>query len=126
MASRLLVDAEMRLIDAFVIGQNAYEHDNPGRTIIITCTNRSIAEQQILYAQGRTTPGQIVTNLDGVTKKSKHNFEPALAIDIAVLIGGQISWLPSEYKKVAPYFKRVGIMWGGDWSSFRDFPHFEL
>lgn len=41
---------------------------------------RSIAEQDTLYAQGRTTPGKIVTNARG--GQSFHNF--GLAIDFAV------------------------------------------
>ena len=33
---------------------------------------RTTKEQQQLYAQGRTAPGNIVTNVDGVKKKSNH------------------------------------------------------
>jgi len=48
----------------------------------ITCTWRSVKAQQRLYAQGRTTPGPIVTWVDGVSKMSRHNVYPAQAIDV--------------------------------------------
>lgn len=48
-------------------------------------TLRTTARQQALYAQGRTAPGAIVTHVDGVTKKSKHQSGNAadLVLDVA-------------------------------------------
>lgn len=49
---------------------------------------RTVKEQQALYAKGRTTQGNKVTNCDGVDKKSKHQEqkkgEGASAIDICI------------------------------------------
>ncbi|WP_305953442.1 M15 family metallopeptidase [Paenibacillus sp. P32E] len=58
--------------------------------IVITQGLRTIAEQDALYAQGRTKPGQIVTNARGRT--SYHNF--GLAVDFALLLpnGSSVSW----------------------------------
>lgn len=54
------------------------------------------------------------------------------AVDLAPIIGGQISWawppfydLADAMKKAAAEFK-VALAWGGDWITFRDGPHFEL
>jgi peptidoglycan L-alanyl-D-glutamate endopeptidase CwlK len=124
--STSLRDLDQRLAEAYVEGKAEYEADNPGRVILVTCTRRSVEEQQRLYAQGRTTPGQVVTQIDGLTKKSKHNLEPARAIDIAISVGGKVSWDPDEYKRAAVYLKARGASWGGDWLTFRDYPHFEV
>lgn len=36
---------------------------------------RTLAEQQALYAQGRTAPGKIVTHADGIISKSNHQVQ---------------------------------------------------
>ena len=38
----------------------------------ITDGGRTVAQQKALYAKGRTVPGSIVTNADGVKNKSNH------------------------------------------------------
>jgi peptidoglycan L-alanyl-D-glutamate endopeptidase CwlK len=98
--------------------------------LIILCGHRPVAEQQKLYAQGRTTPGKKVTNVDGVRVKGRHNYKPSLAIDAAPY---PLDWKDTErfremgevVEKVA---KRLGITisWGGRWKRFSDLPHFEL
>lgn len=47
-----------------------------GRNVIVYSTFRSIEEQNKLYAQGRTTPGKIVTNAKG--GESAHNYYTAV------------------------------------------------
>lgn len=91
--------------------------------------HRSVERQQKLFAQGRTVPGKIVTRIDGVTKKSNHNFMPSRAVDIAPY---PIDWNDLErFKEVAKIVKRIAmensieLRWGGDWK-MKDYPHFEL
>lgn len=54
------------------------------------------------------------------------------AVDIVVLIDGEACWDFDKYKEVADHIKEVAeelaipIKWGGDWTTFRDGPHFEL
>ncbi len=54
------------------------------------------------------------------------------AIDIAVLVDGEVRWDWPLYPRVAQAFKdaaaelKVPIVWGGDWPRLRDGPHFEL
>ena len=50
----------------------------------ISCGYRSQTEQNRLYNQGRITEGDIVTNIDGITKKGKHNYNPSKAGDMLV------------------------------------------
>lgn len=91
---------------------------------------RTLEQQQDLYAQGRTTPGPVVT----WTMNSKHLKQSdgyGHAFDIVVLINGKASWEERFYDEVAMYVKKsaelenVNIAWGGDWKK-KDRPHFEL
>lgn len=94
--------------------------------VLITQGYRSIAEQNDLYAQGRTKPGKIVTNARG--GQSHHNY--GLAIDFALYTkdGKDVTWDDSsaEWKQVVQVFKSKGFAWGGDFRTFKDTPHFEM
>lgn len=114
------------LADAFSRGRAHFERDYPDYKLIVTCTHRSVEEQQRLYAQGRTAPGQKVTNVDGVKQKSNHNYKPSRAIDFAVVFNGKVTWNDKMYKVAGPYFVAEGLIWGGNWKSFKDYPHLEL
>lgn len=94
-------------------------------------TFRSFSEQEALYAQGRTTKGSIVTNAR--PGYSYHNY--GLAFDIVLIINGkEASWdmrtdfdgdaIP-DWMEVVKIAKAHGWVWGGDWKSFKDYPHFE-
>lgn len=92
---------------------------------------RTIDEQNDLYAQGRTKPGSIVTNAKGGS--SLHNY--GLAIDICWLFkqpDGSYKYDESKSWKTGPnffkvikIFKEAGYIWGGDWKTITDTPHFE-
>lgn len=94
--------------------------------------HRPVSRQLELYSKGRTKPGDIVTYVDGIKKKSKHNFEPSLAFDVFAWIDGRVSWEPDYYRKISEAMKDAAdtfdlpLTWGGDWESFKDYPHFEL
>ncbi|MEK3718882.1 M15 family metallopeptidase [Paenibacillus sp. FSL R7-0333] len=104
-----------------------------GVPILITQGLRTIKEQDALYAQGRTKPGNIVTNARG--GYSNHNF--GLAIDFALLLpdGSSVSWDMkrdgdkdgiADWLEVAQEAKALGFEWGGDWTSFKDYPHLQM
>ena len=55
------------------------------------------------------------------------------AVDIVILNNdGSANWDFARYKAVADIIKKeatrlnVAVVWGGDWKSFKDGPHFEL
>lgn len=85
----------------------------------ITSGLRTIEEQKVLVATGKSK-----------TMKSKHITGDAF--DIAVFVDGKLTWELKYYKQVATHIKKVAaklgipIVWGGDWKSFIDGPHFEL
>lgn len=97
----------------------------------ITFGLRTMAEQQALYNQGRTTPGNIVTNAK--PGASFHNW--GLAIDFALIIDGKtVSWdigkdfdgdHLADWMEVVNIFKAAGWEWGGNWTSLRDYPHLQ-
>lgn len=100
---------------------------------IITCGIRSDQEQNKLYQKGRTLPGEIITNCDGYKYKSKHQIKEdgyGWAADIAILINRKIDWDIHLFKElvndeVRALMEKYGIEWGGDWKSFKDYPHFQ-
>ena len=94
-----------------------------GRPIVVTAGFRSFEEQERLYAQGRSTPGPIVTNARGGS--SFHQY--GVAFDVAFLVNGRASWdnnLPWE--RLGKMGELIGLEWGGRWTSFVDRPHFQL
>jgi len=84
---------------------------------------RTPARQDYLYQQGRTRPGDIVTNLRG--GESLHNY--GVAVDIVFGPEGHPSWNPKEpWLLLGTIGKKHGFEWGGDWSGWKDMPHFEM
>ncbi|TXH19809.1 MAG: peptidase M15 [Hyphomicrobiaceae bacterium] len=118
-----------------------------GITVLLTCTYRSDEEQAKLYAQGRTTPGKIVTNAK--PGKSKHNntapdgTPAAEAFDIVPVRNGKLIWGTSGngiddddsddhkddlevWQRIGEHGVAVGLKWyGTPGSAFREYPHFQ-
>ena len=113
----------------------------------VTSTLRTVQEQQALYAQGRKDLDEVnvlrsaaglspiadadnkyhVTNDDGVTYKSNH--QSGRALDVVPTENGNPVWPePSDARwgRIAAIFKSQGFQWGGDWTSFPDYPHYEM
>lgn len=82
---------------------------------------RTVRRQQYLYSLGRTRPGAIVTNCDGVKRKSKH--QSGRAADIVFRSKPWDSNHP--WDAIGEEAERVGLVWGGTWK-MRDLPHVEL
>ena len=94
-----------------------------GLIVGISQTWRTKAEQDELYAQGRTKPGSIVTNCK--YPYSPHNWGVAFDIyrnDAKGAYEDADGW----FKKCGAIGKKIGLFWGGDFRSFVDKPHFEL
>lgn len=105
-----------------------------GIYVIVTQGLRTIAEQNALYAQGRRgiKGEKIVTNAKG--GESYHNF--GLAVDFAIVdkSGQTVYWDTNvdtnkdgqkDWYQVGKIGKQQGLEWGGDWTSFKDIPHFQ-
>ncbi|MBA3035863.1 MAG: M15 family metallopeptidase [Desulfobacterium sp.] len=83
---------------------------------------RTYAEQDELYAQGRTAPGSIVTNARA--GYSNHNF--GIAFDVGVFEGNSYLGDSPKYKAVGIIGMDLGLEWGGNWKTIVDQPHFQL
>jgi len=91
-----------------------------GLTFKVTSGNRTQAEQNALYAQGRTKPGKVVT----WTRKSRHI--GGKAIDITLFSGKNPVWDSKHYDRAGVIGEQLGLVWGGRWKRTPDRPHFEL
>ncbi len=91
---------------------------------IVTSGRRTMAEQQKLYDQGRTTKGAIVTKAK--PGQSAHNF--GLAADLAPMKDGKIWWSAPEsvWQAMADTAVKLGLTAGFYFKSFKDMPHVEL
>lgn len=80
---------------------------------------RAIDRQRELFAKGASK-----------TMNSRHL--TGHAVDLVAYIGAEVRWDWPLYHKIADAMKRaanslsVPIVWGGDWKTFKDGPHFEL
>ena len=91
----------------------------------LTCTHRSNEEQTQLYAQGRTIEGKIITYAKA--GESKHNTYLSEAFDIAfITLDKKLDWSEDLFKKFAEIILTLNnIEWGGNFRTFKDFPHFQ-
>ena len=118
---------------------------------------RSVETQQEYFKRGReeidgqwviTDKSKVITYVDGVVKKGKHNYTPSMAFDFYVYIPGKsMSYDPTHLTALGYMFVVLGnklfdegiithkIRWGGNFDmdgeilevgSFRDSPHVEL
>jgi peptidoglycan L-alanyl-D-glutamate endopeptidase CwlK len=85
---------------------------------------RTIAEQDALFAQGRTKPGLVVTRARG--GQSNHNY--GLAVDVVPFTNGQPQWNApnSVWVAIGAEGGKQGLEWGGSWKKFIDKPHLQL
>ncbi|HEX6622520.1 MAG TPA: LysM peptidoglycan-binding domain-containing protein [Pyrinomonadaceae bacterium] len=106
-----------------------------GMQTLITDGLRTFAEQDALFAQGRTKPGNIVTKARG--GQSNHNY--GLAVDMYPVIGGKV--FTDVPKGSSVEFRRtfnaiqdaageeaegLGLFWGARFSGIVDTPHIQL
>jgi len=116
--------------------------------------HRDVSKQQAYYAIGRTVQlhRSTITNVDGIIKKGKHNYQPSQAIDIYVYHadkatrkkisydGMHLSYIAGLIDSCSQELFNKGeithkVRWGGNWDSdgiiifdqnLDDMPHFEI
>ncbi|OZI05109.1 hypothetical protein BWI93_27230 [Siphonobacter sp. BAB-5385] len=111
----------------------------------LTETRRSLEEQQAYYAQGREDLAKVNAlrktaglgpltaeeNKRKVTNakpgKTLHSVGPSLAYDIAFKKGKKAFYDVPYFKKFASLaLEDQRIEWGGNWTGFVDYPHFQF
>ena len=101
-----------------------HDLEQMGIKCVITCARRSMAEQAAVYAQGRTTPGPIVSMAP--PGQSPHQF--GAAIDIVPLdADGKLWWdAPDDiWHVIAMTAEKNGLVAGYNFKKFKDKPHIE-
>lgn len=93
-----------------------------GIDLAITAGHRSKEEQARLYAQGRTTPGDIIT----YAKPGQSRHESGRAIDVVPLKDGKPDWRSPHWSRLGALGHQLGLEWGGTWKKLTDRPHFQL
>lgn len=102
------------------------EMDAEQAPIFVVCGVRTDAEQQKLYAQGRTAPGLLVTYKDGLRHRSNHQVHAdglGYAVDCA-FVGPQPFDPRHPWEKYGEAVEAQGLTWGGRWR-MGDTPHAE-
>jgi peptidoglycan L-alanyl-D-glutamate endopeptidase CwlK len=109
--------------------------------VLIVCTYRSGAEQDALYAIGRTKPGAKVTNARAGQSAHNHTIDgrpAAKAFDAVPLLHGKPIWEDPRdadadwsndfgWKVMGEVAAELGLVWyGRPGSAFREAPHFQL
>lgn len=87
----------------------------------VLCGFRNKEEQNKAYTNGYSTLKW---------PKSRHNTFPSMAVDV---VPYPVDWdntdrfieLSKIVKRIANELE-INIQWGGDWKTFKDFPHWEL
>lgn len=91
-----------------------------GIDVLITSTYRDAESQNALYAQGRTTPGKIVTNAKA--GQSWHNWR--CAFDFVPIVNGKAQWNDvATFERCGKIAESLGLEWAGRWTRFREMAH---
>ena len=109
------------LIGMFMVAAGPFQY-----TVKILSGSRTYAQQDALYAQGRTAPGKIVTNAR--PGRSWHNWR--CAVDVVPLRNGKPVWGTAGedgklWARVGALGEAAGLEWAGRWKSFRELAHFQ-
>ena len=121
---------DKRLLCAFEKAKEIFESKSDFK-VIISQGIRTDAEQLELYKKGRKLIGgklAIVDRKNVVTYTLRSKHIDGKAIDVAFIKDRKADWSLPNFKMLAEIMKVVDsdIMWGGNWSSFKDNPHFEI
>lgn len=100
------------------------EANRRGLGLEIASAVRTPAQQNALYAQGRTAPGSKVTNAPA--GYSHHNFGTAFDVVPSDLKNTK-NWSPEDprWSEIGALAREMGLSWGGDFRSIKDMPHIQ-
>jgi peptidoglycan L-alanyl-D-glutamate endopeptidase CwlK len=102
---------------------------------LIRVVNRAISITKVDFRviEGVRTPKRQQELFDaGASKTLNSRHLTGHAVDLAAMVGGKVRWDWPLYHELADYvmeaaaLEGVEVVWGGDWKSFPDGPHWEL
>ena len=80
----------------------------------------------------RTSERQKLLRDSGASQTLNSRHITGHAVDLGAFVDGEVRWAWPLYNQIAKAMKQaakelnVAIVWGGDWRTFKDGPHFEL
>ena len=90
--------------------------------ILITSTYRDAEDQDALYAQGRTAPGNIVTDAKG--GDSFHQYH--VAFDFVPMVNGKCQWTDMNLiTQCGIIGETIGLTWAGRWIKMKEELHLQ-
>jgi len=121
-----------RLLSYFEKAKEIFEKNSDFK-VIISQGIRTEAEQLELFKKGRKEIGGkwvIIDKKNVITYTIKSKHLKGEAIDIAFIKDKKCDWSVSLFKDFWEIINKLDdlkvIKWGGNWSSFKDYPHFEI
>lgn len=102
---------------------------------LVAVVEAALARSPVLFivTEGVRTPErQAALVRVGASRTLKSRHLTGHAVDVAAILDGRIRWDWPLYARIAEAFKaaalerKTPIVWGGDWKTLRDGPHFEL
>jgi peptidoglycan L-alanyl-D-glutamate endopeptidase CwlK len=103
------------------------------RLVALACEAIALSPVDFMITEGvRTKVRQLALVRAGASRTKHSRHLTGHAIDVAAMVDGQVRWDWPLYPRIAAAFKAAAtregtpIVWGGDWPTLRDGPHFEL
>lgn len=100
---------------------------------LVRVVRKARARVPFIVTEGvRTIERQRTLVNSGASRTMNSRHITGHAVDVMALVGGEGRWDWPLYTKIGAIMKEVAaeenvpIVWGGDWKSFKDGPHFEL
>ena len=106
---------------------------HPDLAWVIRTAAEAYAPKEFIVTEGlRTAARQAELVAAGASRTMNSRHLTGHAVDLAVKVGSEVRWDWPLYSALAEIVKQVAvglnvpIVWGGDWKSFKDGPHYEL
>ena len=119
----------------FKLGKKSIERLQGVKTDLVRVVERAIELSTVDFTvlEGLRSPERqqtLVASGASQTLNSRHI--TGHAVDLGAWVDNQVDWSWPLYTKIANAMKAaatelgIPIVWGGDWKTFKDGPHFEL
>lgn len=105
---------------------------HPALTAVVEAAITRTPVDFIITEGLRTAERQAALVKAGASRTTRSRHLTGHAVDVAALVEGQVRWDWPLYGRIAEAFKaaaldlKTPLIWGGDWKTLRDGPHFEL
>lgn len=120
---------------SFTLSQRSRDRMKGVHPALVEVIAKAIGDSPVdfMVTEGLRTPErQAALVRAGASRTLRSRHITGHAVDVAAVIHGQVRWDWPLYPRIAKAVKaaatelKTPLVWGGDWASLRDGPHFEL